>query len=76
MQVLEIQVIYVKANADIMAGARRTVIKVGKIKTISGTVISAGMRAPFSSALDTRVWRNSWLRMRSEPASGVPYFSV
>ena len=59
-----------------MAGAMSTVINVGKIKTISGTVMSAGMRAPFSSALEARVWRNSWLRMRSELASGVPYFSV
>jgi len=37
---------------------------------------ATGMRAPFSSAFEARVWRNSWLRMRSEAASGVPYFSV
>ena len=59
-----------------MAGAIRTVMSVGRMKTISGTVIRAGMRAPFSSAFEARVWRNSWDRIRSELASGVPYFSV
>ena len=55
-----------KANVDMMAGARSTVMSVGRMKTMRGTVMSAGMRAPFSSALEARVWRNSWLRMRSE----------
>lgn len=50
---------YVKPNADMIAGARSTVMSVGRMNTINGTVMSAGMRAPFSSAFDVRVWRNS-----------------
>ena len=53
------ETIQVKAKADMMAGARSTVMSVGRTKTMSGTVIRAGMRAPFSSALEARVWRNS-----------------
>src|SRR5262249_41272302 len=62
--------IYVRANALMSAGAINTVIRVGRMNTISGTVMSAGIRAPFSSALEARVCRNSWLRMRNEAASG------
>ena len=59
-----------------MAGARSTVMRVGRMNTMRGTVMSAGMRAPFSSALEARVWRNSWLRIRSELASGVLFFCL
>jgi hypothetical protein len=42
-------------TAAMIAGASSTVISVGRIKTIRGTVISAGIRAPFSSAFEARV---------------------
>ena len=46
------------------------------MNTIMGTVSRAGKRAAFSSALIMRSSRDSADMMRSDWASGVPYFSA